>query len=112
MAKIVKMEFECSDMDVNDMSEAELVVRGLSLGKYIMGKRNAWEIDYFEKNGEPIADMSCYIAGLLHRKFNMEVKNADDVKAAQNILEEKYGMSIIECFYRMLDGNSFFPDEI
>jgi hypothetical protein len=110
MARIVKMEFECSDMDVNDTTVKKLVIRGQVVGKYVVGRCNAWEIDYFDKNGEPITDISCYIAGLLHRKYNMDISTARDVRKAQRKLKKEYGLKIIDCFNRMLDGKEFFPD--
>jgi hypothetical protein len=111
MAKIVKIEFECSDMDVNDTSVEKLVIRGLVVGKYVVGRCNAWEIDYFEKHGEPMTCIDNYIAGLLHYKYNMEIKTAGDVRKAQRKLKKEYGLKIIDCFNRMLDGKSFFPNE-
>jgi hypothetical protein len=111
MAKIVKMEFECRNMDVNDTSERELVVRGLALGKYVMGRRNAWELRYLKENDRPLISLDNHIAGRLHYKYNMEIDNADDVRKAQYMIQKEYGLSIIDCFNRLLDGKSFFPDE-
>jgi hypothetical protein len=109
MAKLVRIEFECSDMDVNDTTVEKLVIRGLVVGKYVVGRRNAWELDYFEKHGEPIACLDNYIAGLLHYKYNMEIITAKDVRKAQKKLKKEYGLTIIDCFNRLLDGKSFFP---
>jgi hypothetical protein len=41
----------------------------------------------------------------------MEIDNADDVRKAQYMIQKEYGLSIIDCFNRLLDGKSFFPDE-
>jgi hypothetical protein len=112
MAKIVKMELEFDDMDINDTSERELVMRNLPVGTYIVGKYNAWELDYMDKNKRAITSIGNYVCGLLHHKYNIEIDNADDVRKAQDILKEEYGMPIIECFNRMLNGRSFFPDEV
>jgi hypothetical protein len=111
MAKIVKMEIERRNMDVNDTSERELVVRGLALGKYVVGRRNAWEFRYFREKGRPLISLDNYIAGRLHYKYNIEIDSADDVRKAQDMLQKEYGLSIINCFNRLLDGKSFFPDE-
>jgi hypothetical protein len=50
------------------------------------------------------------VCGLLHRKYNIEIDNADDVRKAQDILQKEYGLTIIDCFNRLLDGKGFFPD--
>jgi phage gp29-like protein len=110
MARIVKMEMEFDDMDVNDTSERELVMRNLPVGKYIVGRCNAWEQDYMRKNNRAITSIGNYVCGLLHRKYNIEIDNADDVRKAQDILQKEYGLTIIDCFNRLLDGKSFFPD--
>jgi hypothetical protein len=111
MADIVKMELEFDDMDVNDTSERELVMRGLPVGKYVAGKYYAWELDFMNRENRAITSIGNYVCGLLHYKYKIEIDNAEDVKTAQDMLQRDYGLSIIECFNRMLNGQSFFPKE-
>lgn len=107
----MKIEIELNNMDINDKSQNDLILRGVNVGKYNEGLYNRWELKYIEKNNDVIADIENYVCGLIHDKLKIPVETAQDVIKADGIIRNTYNSSIINCFEDMLKGEMFLTHE-
>lgn len=91
----MQMIFEKKRLDINSNERKDLILKGKTIGTYNYGTYSKLAI-MRAKAHKPIINYEDFICGLIHRYFEIEIDNANDIKNAMRLCKERENIELID----------------
>jgi hypothetical protein len=89
------MIFEKKKLNINSNERKDLILKGKTIGTYNYGTYSKLAI-MRAKAHKPIINYEDFICGLIHRYFEIEIDNANDIENAMRLCKEREDIELID----------------
>ena len=84
-----------SKLNINSNERKDLILKGKTIGTYNYGTYSKLAI-MRAKAHKPIINYEDFICGLIHRYFEIEIDNANDIENAMRLCKEREDIELID----------------
>ncbi|MFR4368858.1 MAG: hypothetical protein ACLT4F_08775 [Clostridia bacterium] len=91
----MQMIFEKKKLNINSNERKDLILKGKTIGTYNYGTYSKLAI-MRAKAHKPIINYEDFICGLIHRYFEIEIDNANDIENAMRLCKEREDIELID----------------
>jgi hypothetical protein len=89
------MIFEKKKLNINSNERKDLILKGKTIGTYNYGTYSKLAI-MRAKAHKPIINYEDFICGLIHRYFEIEIDNTNDIENAMRLCKEREDIELID----------------
>lgn len=97
----MQMIFEKKKLNINSNERKDLILKGKTIGTYNYGTYSKLAI-MRAKAHKPIINYEDFICGLIHRYFEIEIDNANDIENAMRLCKEREDIELIDWINQQL----------
>jgi len=91
----MQMIFEKKKLNINSNERKDLILKGKTIGTYNYGTYSKLAI-MRAKAHKPIINYEDFICGLIHRYFEIEIDNTNDIENAMRLCKEREDIELID----------------